>query len=131
MIMYKAFVRPHLDYGDVICDEAYNETFREKLESIQHNVCLALSRAIRGSLRKTLYYELESLRLESFKRRGWHRKLCIFYKILKENKPVYIYNLVPTKNSHYNTRNTEKLIPFHIKHKFFNFFFFFLFTVIE
>ena len=27
MTIYKAFVRPHLDYGDIIYDEAYNETF--------------------------------------------------------------------------------------------------------
>ena len=35
MTMYKAFVRPHLDYGDIIYDEAYNETFHQKLESIR------------------------------------------------------------------------------------------------
>ena len=52
--MYKALVRPHLDYGDMIYDEAYNERFHQKLESIQHNACLALSRAIRGSSRKKL-----------------------------------------------------------------------------
>ena len=35
MTMYKAFVRPHLDYGDIIYDEAYNETFHQQLESIR------------------------------------------------------------------------------------------------
>ena len=35
MTIYKAFVRSHLDYGDVIYDEAYIETFHQKLESIQ------------------------------------------------------------------------------------------------
>ena len=34
--MYKDFVRAHLDYGDIIYDEAYNETFHQKLESIQY-----------------------------------------------------------------------------------------------
>ena len=58
MTMYKAFVRPHLDYGDIIYDEAYNETFHKKLESIQYNTCLALSEAIRGSSREELYHEL-------------------------------------------------------------------------
>ena len=56
--MYKAFVRPHLDYGNMIYDEAYNETFHQKLESIQYNACLALSGAIRGSSREKLYHEL-------------------------------------------------------------------------
>ena len=58
MTMYKAFVRPHLDYGDIIYDEAYNETFHQKLESIQYYACLALSGAIRGSSKEKLYHEL-------------------------------------------------------------------------
>ena len=57
MTMYKAFVRPHLNYGDIIYDEAYNETFHQKLESIQYSACLALSRAIRRSSREKLYLE--------------------------------------------------------------------------
>ena len=35
--MYKALVRPHLDYGNMVCSEAYNKTFHEKLESAQYN----------------------------------------------------------------------------------------------
>ena len=54
----KALMRPHLDYGDMIYDEAYNERFHQKLESIQYNACLALSGAIRGSSREKLYHEL-------------------------------------------------------------------------
>ena len=63
MTMQKAFVRPHLDYRDIIYDEAYNETFHQKLESIRYNACLALSGGIRGSSREKLYHEsgLESL----------------------------------------------------------------------
>ena len=34
MTIYKAFVRPHLDYGDVIYDVAYNGAFHQKPESI-------------------------------------------------------------------------------------------------
>ena len=30
--IYKAFVRPHLDYGNVIYDQAFNELFHQKLE---------------------------------------------------------------------------------------------------
>ena len=30
MTIFKAFVRPHLQYGDVIYDEAYRETFHQK-----------------------------------------------------------------------------------------------------
>ena len=45
--IYKAFVRPHLDYGDILFDQIYNSSFHEKLESIQYKVCLALTGAIR------------------------------------------------------------------------------------
>ena len=58
MTMYKVFVKPHLDYGDVIYDEADSKTFQIKLESIQYKACLALSEAITGSLRETIYHEL-------------------------------------------------------------------------
>ena len=78
MTIYKAFVRPHLDYDDVIFDEAYNETFHQKLESIQHNTCLAWSGAIRRSSREKVYQELG---LESLQCRRWYRKLSLFYKI--------------------------------------------------
>ena len=37
----------------------------------------------------------------------------------KENKPVYLVNLIPTKNSNYNTRDADKITLFHTKHNFF------------
>ena len=78
MTIYKAFVRPHLDYSDVIYDEAYNKIFHQKLESIQYNACLALSEASRGSSREKLYQELG---LEFLQRQRWYRKLSLFHKI--------------------------------------------------
>ena len=30
---YKSFIRPHLDYGDIIYDQAYNASFQQKVES--------------------------------------------------------------------------------------------------
>ena len=30
----KTLIRPHLDYGDVIYDRAFNESFHQRLESI-------------------------------------------------------------------------------------------------
>ena len=54
----KSFVRPHLDYDDVIYDQSYNNTFYQKMESIQYNAALAITGAIRGSSREKLYQEL-------------------------------------------------------------------------
>ena len=32
---YKSFIRPHLDYGDVNFDQAYNKSFHQSLEYLQ------------------------------------------------------------------------------------------------
>ena len=48
LIIYKSFVRPHFDYGDVICDQRYNNPFHQKLESVEYNAALAKVGAIRS-----------------------------------------------------------------------------------
>ena len=52
--IYKAFVRPYLDYGDILNDQAYNMSFHRKLESIRYNACLAITGAIRGTSKEKL-----------------------------------------------------------------------------
>ena len=47
--VYKAFIRPHLDYGDILYDQGYNMSFHQKLESIQYDACFAITGAIRGT----------------------------------------------------------------------------------
>ena len=63
--IYKAFIRPHLDYGNAHYDQAFNNSFHVKMESIQYNACLAITEAIRGTSREKIYKELglESLQL--------------------------------------------------------------------
>ena len=68
LTIYKYFIRPQLDYGDIIYDQTYNLSFHQKLESIQSNAALALTGAITGSSREKLYQELG---LESLQLRGW------------------------------------------------------------
>ena len=65
LTIYKSFLRPHLDYGDVIYDRAFNESFQNKVEFVQYNAALAITGAIRGSSMEKLYQEigLESLKL--------------------------------------------------------------------
>ena len=77
LTIYKSLVRPHLDYGDVIYDQHYNNSFHQKLESIQYNAALAITGAIRASSKEKLYQELG---LESLKQRRWFRKLCYFLR---------------------------------------------------
>ena len=46
LTIYKAFVRPHLDDGDIMYDQDYNARFHQILELIQYNACLAITIAI-------------------------------------------------------------------------------------
>ena len=93
--IYKAFIRPHLDYGDILYDQAYNMSFHQKLESIQYNACFAISGAIRGTSKEKLYQEIG---LESLQLRPWHRKLRMFYKIFESKSRQYLFQLIPEKN---------------------------------
>ena len=100
--IYKSFVRPHLDYGDIIYDQPNNESFNQKIERIQYNAAFAITGAIRGTSQKKLYDELG---FESLKFRHWFRKLCIFYKIKNTDIPGYLFDLIPQTNHSYNTRS--------------------------
>ena len=50
--IYKSFIRPYLDCGDILYDKAFNASFHQKIESIQYNACLTITGAIRGSSRE-------------------------------------------------------------------------------
>ena len=66
--IYKAFIRPHLDFGDILYGQAYNMSFHRKLESIQYNADLAITGDIQGTSKEKLYQEpgLESLQFRCF-----------------------------------------------------------------
>ena len=112
LTIYKSFIRPHLDYGDIIYDQAYNASFHQKLDSIQYNAALAITGAIRGTSKEKLYNELG---LETLKKRRWYRKLCCFLKIFRYKCPKYLCNIIPTSVSTYNTRNTNNIPLFKVK----------------
>ena len=77
--LYKAFIRPHLDYGDIIYDKQNNMNICNKIESLQYNAALAITGATRGSSKRKLYQELGFEYLSSGR---WLGKLCLFYKIV-------------------------------------------------
>ena len=52
IIIYKAFLRPLIDYGDIIYGQPQNESFGEKLEPVQYKAALAIAGAIQRSSRK-------------------------------------------------------------------------------
>ena len=64
--IYKAFLRPQVDYGNIIYDQPQNKPFCEKLESVQCKAALAITGAIQGTSHDKICQELG---LESLKPR--------------------------------------------------------------
>ena len=89
--IYQSFIRPHLDYYDVINDQPNNESFCTKIEHIQCNAALAITGAIKETSHTKLYKELG---LEYLRFRRWFRQLCAFLKIKSSGKPQYLLKLI-------------------------------------
>ena len=53
LTIYKCFIRPHVDYDDIIYDQTYNLFFHLKIELMQYNAASAITVAIRGSSRNS------------------------------------------------------------------------------
>ena len=92
LTIYKCFIRPHLDYGDVIYDQPNLSSLVNKIASAQYNGALAITGAIRGTSKKKLYQELG---FKSLKDRRWLRRLYYLYKIVSTKQPAYLYDLIP------------------------------------
>ena len=103
LTIYKAFLRPLIDYGDIIYDQPQNESFCDKIESAQYKAALAITGAIQGTSRDKLNQELG---LESLKARRWYKRLCCMYKIMTEKAPNYLINLIPKCDPTIKTRTT-------------------------
>ena len=104
LVIYKSFVRPHLDYGDNVYDRSDNESFVSKLNQVQYNAALAITGAIKFTSPTKLYNELG---LESLESRRRHRRLCFLHKIMSNGLPTYLYELIRKKSHQYLTRNVN------------------------
>ena len=109
LTIYKALIRPHLDYGDVVYDYPGNASFMQKLESVQYNASLAITGCFRGTSRDKLYSELG---LESLADRRFYRRLIAFYKIVNKKAPQYLIDYLPTQDLvSINLRNMPVIYP--------------------
>ena len=82
--IYKVFLRPLIDYGDIIY--------------------LAITGAIQGTSCDRIYAELG---LESLNARRWYKRLSCMFKIMNKQAPSYLINLVPKYNQIIRTRNSH------------------------
>ena len=58
------FLRPLVDYRDIICDQPHNSSFCENLESVQYKALIAITSTIQGTSFEKIFQELG---LESLK----------------------------------------------------------------
>ena len=58
LTIYKSFVRPNLDYADIIDDKPFNESFKRKIEIVRYKAALLITGAIEATYRDRLYQEL-------------------------------------------------------------------------
>ena len=78
LTIYKSFIRPHLDYGDILYDKPGNDNFQNEMEKFQYRACLAISGGIQRTFRERLFDELG---LHSLVKRRWRNKLVFFIKL--------------------------------------------------
>ena len=114
LTIYKSFIRPHLDYGDVIYHQPLNESLSNWTESVQYKAALAITGAIQGSPREKLYQELS---LEYLRQRRWMRRLCLFYQVFHNKVPKYIHSLILSMRT--STRQPNTFTSFYCRIEYF------------
>ena len=97
--MYKALVRSHMDYCDIIYHIPPKDTqfglvlnaLMEKVERIQYQAALTITGAWQGSNRSKLY---EELGWESLSSRRWFRRILHIHKIVSNKTPCYLKDTI-------------------------------------
>ena len=105
---YISFIRPTLEYGNILWDNCTDDQAK-LLESIQLDAARIITGLRKGTNHDVLYKETGLSGLASRRRNA---KLIQFYKILNNESPTYIDEIVRKFNAHntgYNLRNSNLL----------------------
>ena len=113
LTIYKSFLRPNLDYGNIIYDQPSNWSLSQTSESFQYKATLAIKGTIKGTSQAKLYKELD---LEALKFRRWSTRLCTSFKVKTFGLPLYLLKYILEGNHSYNTQlNESGLSTYHYK----------------
>jgi hypothetical protein len=111
LTMYLSFIRPTLEYANIVwcnCTELEND----RLEAIQRRAARIISGGIIRTPTKCLYDEIG---IEPLKARQDRNVLLMFHKMVHNNAPTYLVDLVPTttrQRQRYNLRReTNFTVP--------------------
>ena len=110
-IMYTSFIRPSLEYGDVVWANMSQCKIRQ-LELIQKRAGRIISGAVRGTSTEIIYSELG---WDSLEKRRYYHKMLFFHKIVNGNAPMYLVELLPGyvgNNNRYSLRNNNDFITY-------------------
>ena len=110
--LYKMYVRPHLDYGDVIYHEQHVNSMA-LLESVQYQAALVVSGCWQGTNMIKVYKELG---WESLKDRRHYRRLVHYYKILNNFTPAYLRECITDVPVNTTKRFANSFFPYCLKH---------------
>ena len=104
LTMCKSFVRPNLDYADIIYYKPFNESFKRKIKVVQYKAALVTTGVIKETSCDRLYQELV---LASFANRRWSRRLFFFRRIIQELLPSILKSIRPKENSIFDINDTS------------------------
>ena len=108
--IYKSFIRPVIEYGDVIYSvcafDKYNEkhsplslsisSLMSKLESIQYQAARYITGTWKGSSMEKVY---NLIGWEYLSHRRWVNRMCLFYKVLHGLTPTYLKSIITFSDS--------------------------------
>ena len=106
--IYLTFIRPLLEYGDIIWDNCTQQE-KTELDKIQNEAARIATGATKLVSVDVLYREIG---WETLEQRRNNHKLTLFYKMMNSFTPSYLTSLVPqpvSNLSRYNLRNSIDL----------------------
>ena len=107
-LSYKLYVRPHLDYGDIIYHNQ-KDYLMNLIERVQYKAALIVTGCWQGTSRVRLYDELG---WESLSDRRWARRMTTFYKIKNGLAPPYLSDHIPEHGeAHMSLRHRSNRAP--------------------
>jgi hypothetical protein len=103
---YFSFIRPKLEYASHIWDNCSKKD-RDKLEQFQLEIARTVTGARRGTSHELLYSELK---WETLSTRRNNVKLLNMHKIINNNAPAYLCDLISTNDENqHNLRNNDHI----------------------
>ena len=105
--MYKMYIRPHLDYADVIY-HGQNKKSMDLLESIQYQAARIVTGCWQGTSLDKLYNEIG---WESLHERRRYRRLSLYYKINSNMTPNYLRSHINNTPLGHTNRYNQSFFP--------------------